>query len=236
MDPVMDPVMDAAKRPGASRGRGYSYNYVWLVTFTDLVALLLTFFVLMFAMSRVEYGKWQGFVHSLTQAANTVQQEEVVTPAVEYQVQKARAVPGRDLGYLAPVLREQVAADPALAGAEVRDLADRVVISFSGDALYPAGATGLAPKGERAVFAVGGVLRNLDNVIEVEASAGPARAGDDPAAVWQRALLRAAAVTRMLAEAGYEGPVVARGSAAAAAEAPAGQVDIVIRERAWDGG
>ena len=42
----------------------------WLVTFADLIALVLAFFVMMYATHRVEQGDWQAMVKSLSQSLN----------------------------------------------------------------------------------------------------------------------------------------------------------------------
>ncbi|MBT3305153.1 MAG: chemotaxis protein MotB, partial [Alphaproteobacteria bacterium] len=40
---------------------------MWLITFTDLVALMLAFFVMLFAMSNVKVSDWQNVIDSLSQ-------------------------------------------------------------------------------------------------------------------------------------------------------------------------
>ncbi len=42
----------------------------WMVIFADLLALLLTFFVLMFSMSSVQVAEWQAIVTSLSENLN----------------------------------------------------------------------------------------------------------------------------------------------------------------------
>src|SRR3546814_1780661 len=45
------------------RGRNQSDAQAWLLTFTDLTALMLTFFVLLFSMSTIEKPNWQSLVN-----------------------------------------------------------------------------------------------------------------------------------------------------------------------------
>src|SRR3546814_6521258 len=47
------------------RGRNQSDAQAWLLTFTALTALILTFFVLLFSMSTLEKPNWQSLVTSL---------------------------------------------------------------------------------------------------------------------------------------------------------------------------
>lgn len=209
----------------------------WLVTFTDLVALMLAFFVLLFAMSQIEQRKWEGLVESLASDFNVLHRLEVTKPAVEYQPEETAVVPGADLDYLAPVIRQQVAADPLLSGASVRHTRRRLVISLPAGSLYRSGGATLTAKAQDIGFALGGVLRNLSNRIEVEAHlarSGPAPVGRRE---WELTLARAAAFTGILTRAGYRGPILARGKADPGSDPDAatrtdGRLDVVIHELA----
>jgi flagellar motor protein MotB len=50
------------RRPSKEEGGGYS----WMDTYGDMVTLLLTFFVLLFAFSSVDDDKWSGLVQAFT--------------------------------------------------------------------------------------------------------------------------------------------------------------------------
>ena len=50
---------------------------MWLLTFTDLVSLMLTFFVMLFSMSNVKLDRWDNVIDSLSQS---LAPEEVKTP------------------------------------------------------------------------------------------------------------------------------------------------------------
>jgi chemotaxis protein MotB len=214
-----------------------------MITFTDLVALMLAFFVLLFAMSRVEQTKWQGLVDSLATDLNALKQVETITPALEYHPEDEAVVPGVDLDYLAPVLRQQIAAHALLASGTVRGMPDRLVVSLPAELLYQANGTTLAPRAREVGFALGGLLRNLINRIEVVAHVAPPDRAQGRHSDWQLALARAALFTDMLTRAGYQGPIVARGVAESRAAGQAiksngklgwlqgDRLDIVIHER-----
>lgn len=59
-------VEDACGTPALCRHP--ASDRAWIVTFADLAALMLTFFVMMFAMSGVKSDLWRSTVNSLTQA------------------------------------------------------------------------------------------------------------------------------------------------------------------------
>lgn len=213
----------------------------WLVTFTDLVALLLTFFVLMFSMTKIDEARWRGLVRSLSFALDAVVQEDVSRPAVDYQIPTAVPDLGTSLAYLAPVVLEQLAAEPALSSAVIRRLPDRLIISLPAHAVFAPASARVSPAGEATLFAIGGIVRNIDNVLTVEASGG---AGSAAGPDWRDALARAAAVADNLRQSGYRGAIaaVARGTENHAAPgdgadpraAPIARIDLVIHERARD--
>ena len=177
-----------------------SASQAWMITFTDLVALMLAFFVLLFAMSQVEQKKWQGLVDSLNTDLNGLKSVEHIKPALDYHPEDEAVVPGADLDYLASVLRQQIAAHALLARGTIRRLPDRLVVSLPADLLFRANATTLAPgaapeaaPGARdAGFALGGVLRNLNNRIEVVARVGHGNRAPGRRSDWRLALARAA--------------------------------------------
>ncbi len=249
------PQFDTWHEPGEGRARASglplfaadwskSASQAWMVTFTDLVALMLTFFVLLFAMSQVEQRKWQGFVHSLTRDFDAVRLSESVSPAAEYQPEEEAIVPGADLDYLAPVLRQQLAAHPLLARSTFRRLPERLIVSLPAGLLYRARGTALAPRARELGFALGGVLRNLSNRIEVAGHVYRLGAARARRADWELALARAALFTGVLSRAGYRGPIVAQGIAGIRSPASAlsggderdrlqdDRIDVVIHELA----
>ncbi len=226
----------------AKPGRMGSASQAWMITFTDLVALMLAFFVLLFAMSQVEQKKWQGLVDSLNTDLNGLKSVEHIKPALDYHPEDEAVVPGADLDYLAPVLRQQIAAHALLARGTIRRLPDRLVVSLPADLLFRANATTLAAGARDAGFALGGVLRHLNNRIEVAARVRRSDRAQGRRSDWQLALARAALFTSMLTRAGYRGPIVARGivESRAGRQAPASsaepgraqgdRLDIVIHE------
>ena len=129
---------DLLARPDLSSTAGQA----WLVIFTDLMAMMLAFFVLLFSMSQIEQQKWQGLVEALSSDLNALPNVANSKPAVEYQPEQEAVVPGADLDYLTPVIREQIATHPLLARATVHRAAERLGISLPAGLLFGAGAPG----------------------------------------------------------------------------------------------
>ncbi|MEX2009531.1 MAG: flagellar motor protein MotB [Dongiaceae bacterium] len=216
---------------------------VWLITFADLVGLMLAFFVMLFAMSNIDGTKWRGVANGLSRSLDPVIAIEDESPRAERNVVEVTVEPGSDLDYLATLLAHELAAEPALAAAVLRSLDDRIVISLPADLLFEPISARLGGPAAPTLFALGGLLRNLDNRIEVAGHADR-RAIDstDYPSNWELSLARALAVAEALRESGYGRPIVARGYgdsrfneisprlAAARREALARRVDVVIRE------
>ena len=55
----------------------------WMITFTDLVSLMLTFFVMLFAMSNVKIDKWESMIDVLSLSFNVSRAKAVVTSSTE---------------------------------------------------------------------------------------------------------------------------------------------------------
>ncbi len=183
----------------------------WLLTFSDLVALMLTFFVMLFAMSKVEHRKWQNLSDALSHNLTAVQGPPAELPSQPLDIETAEVVAATDLDYLAALLKGNMAGDPLLGGAVLWRLEDRIVVALPGELLFPVGAVELAPSGRTALAALGGLLRHVTNGLEVAAYADPRPPGDGFASNWELSLARAIGVARLLEQAGAPGPIVARG-------------------------
>ena len=218
---------------------------IWLITFTDLISLLLAFFVMIFAMSTIDETKFR-------ELTGAVDLDRTPLPgAIEATVQDERNAPqesaerGQDLGYLATLLREQLDREPLLAGTIVRQVGAQVVLSLPAELLFAPNGAEPTEQGARSLFALVGLLRNLQNRIEVEGHADPKPPlADKFASNWELSLARAAAVATRLEASGYGQAVLARGRAAArydeiaatlapaVRDALARRVDIIVHEDA----
>lgn len=219
-------------------------SQLWLVTFTDIVALMITFFVMLFAMSQVEERHWQNLTNALNPSLDKVREVTATLPSETLDIETVTTAPGVDLDYLAPLLLQHMASDETLAGAKVADHGGRLVVSLPADLLFASGSPKLEGEGERLVFALVGLLRNLNNRIEVAGFADPRRPSGAYSSNWELSLARALNVANLLERAGYSGGLIARGYGAgrfqslpedldpATRLAQARRVDIIIHEDA----
>ena len=194
------------------RGRRQDNSQAWMLTFTDLTALMLTFFVLLFSMSAIKDSDWQNLVDSLSPQLDRVQQVTIALPQHEKSAEEVERTPGSDLDYLTAVLKEQMAANPELAEVRVAREGARLVISVPGDLLFAPGSTELGEAGGKAAFTLAGVLRSLRNVIEIAGHADPTPPGRGSyPSNWELSLARAAVMSDMLKGVGYRGDILVRG-------------------------
>ena len=62
MMPPADPFLE----PKPQAASGSSDGWAWMVIFTDLISLMLTFFVLLFSMSNLQLDRWENLIDVLS--------------------------------------------------------------------------------------------------------------------------------------------------------------------------
>jgi chemotaxis protein MotB len=196
-----------ARRGGAGSGP------VWLVTFVDLISLLLAFFVMIFSMSSLSSPDWRAFTAAMSQAE--VKTSVDTTQAAPTAVSAEADRPGRgvDVRYLRRILESGMARETTLALAVLREDAGKLILSLPGDLFFGAGSASVLQSGDAALFALAETLSNLDNRIDLigHSDPQPMRGGGAFASNWGLSLARAAAVADSLARAGYRKPMTVRG-------------------------
>lgn len=181
-----------------------SFGQNWLITFADLIALLLAFFVMIYATQKVERGSWEAMVKSLSQSLNPGREPVEHPPAGELNIRQLAQARAIDLGYLETLLAGTIAQEPALTGAVLQQLGDRLVISLPSDLLFASGATESLPGAEPVIAALVTVLRNVGNRIDIYGHSDPVPVtGVSHMSNWDLSLARARTVARLLRGAGY---------------------------------
>lgn len=184
----------------------------WMVTFTDLVSLMLTFFVMLFSMSSVKVDKWDEMIDALSTTLNPTRDPSVITSTTQFNIGTIFRKRAINLDYLASILKETMAADPLLKDAVLMRLADRLVIALPGDLLFQQGRALMTEGAQSAMFSLGGMLGNVGNRIGINGHSDPSPpAGDEYASNWELSVARAAAVANALRRAGYSDDIVAYG-------------------------
>lgn len=197
---------------------------IWLISFTDLICLLLAFFVLRFSMTEPQGQRWQALSDSLATGPGRV--------GAMFNVARLDSRAPLSLDYLANLLSVQFADMPEFSGIAPVRLSDRVVLPLPDNALFLPDQSAFSERGQRILFALGGVLGHTGNRIEITGHAdqeAPAPAGGRD--VWELSLSRAVAVARALQAAGYQHRLVLRSQGAVGGQ-QARLMDVVIRDLA----
>jgi len=201
------PVQASERRLGRRAGVKYGGGASWLVTFVDLISLMLAFFVMMFAMTTLDAPRFDRAAASITlELGKTVSPVEREPPE-PLSVRTESQGRGYALDYLKPILTEKLARDPILRSTSVTGAGDRLVIALPTDLLFTGGGATLSNRARVAICELATALAPLPNRIALVGHADPRPTQRDGpyASNWALSLARADAVARMLAASGYTG-------------------------------
>jgi chemotaxis protein MotB len=175
------------------------HRRLWLITFVDLVMLLLAFFVLMFSMLNVDTARYVSIARSYADVFRGV--GGVATSAVgPLRLPYVDHTPGDNLAYLETVLRTNFAREDMLTAIQFRLTSQYLILLVPSQTAAGAGVADLDAATKRRFFELGGVLSNLPNRIAILV---PATSGDN-AAAWAAAAARAHSAQAALESAGYQ--------------------------------
>jgi len=208
----------------------------WMLTFADLLSLLLTFFVMMYAMSQIEQVRWQEYTDSLTARLNPSQKSEYLVQQPETLTVKRKPL-ANDLSYLHTVMLERMENQKVFKGITLQRRERELVIMLPQQSLFDSGNLGMSAQGREMINGLSETLGLIGNQIEIATDVGrPAPKGKEYILEWELSLTRAANLAQALHEAGYAyginllgyGERNRRNSPLAVADS---RVEIVIRER-----
>ena len=199
------------KRPNAPKvARNPGPARPWLITIVDLMTILLTFFVLMFSLSKIDMVRFIPVARSYSNAFAGGLPDDAAPRLPEVAV-----VAGDNLSYLEAVLRPAFAKHPSLADVQFRTTSQYLILSWPAGvaqgALFDAGSSGFSDAARRRVFDLGGVLSNLHNRIAIVGHASGDSAPHADGAAWRLAITRANAVADAFTAAGYDKEITVLG-------------------------
>tara|TARA_B100001964_G_C14098379_1_gene538112 strand:- start:307 stop:1008 length:702 start_codon:yes stop_codon:yes gene_type:complete len=189
-------------------------NQAWLITFTDLTALLLAFFVLLFSMSEVQQGAWEAVVQSLSIKLNSVKRGPTSKQASHLPVTEIFIPKAVDPSYFRSVLADKVRGVEVLERAVIQQLDDRMVISLPADALFERGSATLTEEAMNAAMVLSNALLVVGNRVDVigHTDPDPVQSAAYPSN-WELSLARATAMALALKDSGYPNQISAFGYA-----------------------
>jgi chemotaxis protein MotB len=190
-------------------------NNLWLVIFTDLVALMLAFFVLLFSMSTVKLSDWKSLVQSLSETLSPEEKKKIPVAQSNFNIESVFRGEASNLDYLMSIVSEAIDGDQLLSRGRIVRLEDRLMIVMPGDVLFKSNGAELSDSGRKALFVLGGVLRNIDNEIGINGHTGTVSLGQSGyTSNWELSTALASSIANTLRQSGYPRPITAFGYAA----------------------
>ena len=202
------------RRMGDLDGGGGS---IWLISFTDVMALMLTFFVLLFAMSNPKKGDWEKFTQNVQENFNRHEGKQDNRGAEDaINIAKIDFNQALDLRYLKALIDNLIEKEPSLRIAKVIDNGSSLIVALPSDLLFDPGQATVKSQANQALFTLAGALRRIKNRIEVVGHTDPRPVTNRQfESNWELSLTRAANVAAVLENVGYEKPITVRGYASA---------------------
>ncbi len=192
----------------------------WLVSYADFITLLFAFFVVMYAISSVNEGKYKVLSNSLTNAFKNVAPESGGPPIVVIQgapvvlpppIAKPEKLPAEVKKAEQRSKMKNVASDimaalqPLVAQGKVRllETSRGVTIEINDSILFPAGQAKLQPASISAMLAIASVLAESDFPITIEGHTDniPIATPQFPSN-WELSAMRATTVLRLFNDGG----------------------------------
>ena len=184
----------------------------WLLTYTDLVSLILTFFVLLFSMSTLPTEKWKMITSALSRSELPPEEDIIDTEKAELTIDSKTLQDSLNLDYLSALLETQFAKTGNTQETSLHHFGDQLVVSLPSDLLFTVASARLSRRGQSTISDVSGVLRNLDNRIDIFGHADPDPITGGPySSNWELSLARALTVSDELQKSGYVGNISAYG-------------------------
>lgn len=188
----------------------------WVMTFADLVTLLMVFFILLFAMGSIEDEKWRLIKESLKIALGTDEVPEegtrlgldVIPVDLDedsiHAVDEVGAMVAKEIEDIASEVEEFVYKNKLMGQVEVSSDERGAIITISDVVLFPPGKARMSLEGTRVIRQVFDLLNQFHYDVKIEGHTDdtPIRTARFPSN-WELSASRAADVARMFVESGF---------------------------------
>ena len=178
---------------------------VWLITFIDLISLLLAFFLMLYSMSSIQKNDWAAFLASLNKHEVLMKDKKVGSKKDAELIRPAETSKGLEINYLRALLESEIDSNDLLKFVEFFEKGNQLVLSFPSSLIFSPGSSDLLPKGKQALFALSEKLSNLENRVELVGYSDPNPIINNQKYKnnWVLSLFRASAVANALIKSGY---------------------------------
>jgi chemotaxis protein MotB len=167
----MTPSKSSSSFRRSPRGRGSQGDHEegnserWLLTYSDMITLLLVLFIVLFAISQISQAKFREFKQSVTHA---VLSHTPKGTSKAHTVAEKKATPINKLAAIEAQLSAALRAEGLLGDVSLSINASGLVEGLVADTtFFTTNSAGLSTVGQQIVDTSAGVLRNYPNAIEV---------------------------------------------------------------------
>lgn len=170
----------------------------WLLTYADMITLLLAFFVILYAISKVDAKKYQTLAVSLRGAFGSAGPYPVPTEGGGGAQLLPKPDPALDI---VEQLQQSLGEDLGGGRIQIVRNADGILLRFQDTLFFERGKADLHAEARRILDKVAAVIAKLPNAIEAEGHTDtlPIRSAQFPSN-WELSVARATAVVRYLVE------------------------------------
>lgn len=150
----------------------------WLVSFTDVIALMLVFFVMMFSMSHPRQEGWVNIVHGLSQEfqdhSGSVGKDQA-GPYGTFDMARVKKKKALSTNYLFAILKHTKEQYPVLENMNVTAYRQKTRITLPYNILFlEAQPTELSPAGLEILTALTSTIGHLNNTMDINLYGPPA--------------------------------------------------------------
>lgn len=172
----------------------------WLLTYADLITLLLVYFVVMFAFSNTDLKKFQALAGSLRAAFGTAD-IEVLSGGRSPGLGVLSELPqmNREFLHISNVVSQMAREQGLQNSISVNMRRDGVVIGIATGVLFDSGSAEIRPESQKTLDAIAALLAPLSNEIRIAGHTDDISPVPDWPSNWELSTARAVTVVRYLA-------------------------------------
>lgn len=176
----------------------------WLLTFADLISLLITFFVMLYAMKAVDVKKWEEISGSITGAMRIAAPNAPVDMLRDKTTERISIRQADNLDYVQNILRQRLADNFILSQINVvRNIPNNTLdIILPAGVLFNPGSADIRGEAQEALQVLANLLRYLDNQIIVSGHTDPTPIRNAYPSNWELSMARAVSVASVLKSSG----------------------------------
>jgi chemotaxis protein MotB len=200
---------------------------LWMVGFTDLITILLAFFILLFATAQPKKDSWDQASNSLrTSFGGKEQAADMEGAAGAKDADKTwhsvTSDPALNLDYLYSLVKKYLKSDPALSGINVYNDEQSVTLSFDEELGFAPGKSDVSLDGQAILKKLAPFFISMPNALAVIGHTDQSVIRNDSSfsSNWELSLMRAHNVAEVLKQSGYDQDIAIQGRGQV--DAPAG--------------